>query len=79
MPSSISRKRKLLNKINKIYYITYQTFPADTANSLQTISNIKHILKLGMNVHLIFPLREQRSNDDIAIINSFMKKIYILI
>ena len=74
MHSSISRKRQLLNKINKIYYITYQTFPAETANSLQTISNIKHILKLGMNVHLIFPLREQRSSDDVAIINSFYEE-----
>ena len=47
---------------NKITYITYQTFPANTANSLQTISNIKYIIKNGVKVELIFPLRSKSSN-----------------
>ena len=43
-----------MNKINTINYITYQTFPANTANSLQTISNIKYLLKNNMEINLIF-------------------------
>ena len=46
----------------KICYLTYQSFPADTANSLQTISNIKYLVKNGVDVELIFPLREKSSN-----------------
>ena len=45
----------------KIYYVTYQSFPAETANSLQTISNIKYLIKNGVDVELIFPLRENNS------------------
>ena len=49
-------------KIQKeISYLTYQSFPADTANSLQTISNIKYLVKNGVDVELIFPLREKIS------------------
>ena len=46
----------------EICYLTYQSFPADTANSLQTISNIKYLVKNGLDVELIFPLREKSSN-----------------
>jgi len=46
----------------EICYLTYQSFPADTANSLQTISNIKYLVKNGVEVELIFPLREKSSN-----------------
>ena len=46
----------------EICYLTYQSFPADTANSLQTISNIKYLVKNGVDVELIFPLREKSSN-----------------
>ena len=46
----------------EICYLTYQSFPAHTANSLQTISNIKYLVKNGVNVELIFPLREKSSN-----------------
>jgi glycosyltransferase involved in cell wall biosynthesis len=46
----------------KICYLTYQSFPADTANSLQTISNIKYLVKNGVHVELIFPLREKSSH-----------------
>jgi len=52
-----------------ISYITYQTFPANTANSLQTISNIKYLLKNNIDVTLVFPLRENNSSDDLQKIN----------
>tara|TARA_Y100000389_G_C17466148_1_gene525765 strand:+ start:4414 stop:5529 length:1116 start_codon:yes stop_codon:yes gene_type:complete len=53
----------------RITYITYQTFPANTANSLQTISNIKYLIKNGIQVNLIFPLRSKDSNDSLEGIN----------
>ena len=46
----------------EICYLTYQSFPAETANSLQTISNIKYLVKNGVEVELIFPLREKNSD-----------------
>ena len=48
----------------KLNYVTYQTFPAQTANSLQTISNIKYLIKHGVEVSLYFPLREKQSTAD---------------
>ena len=51
-----------------IHYITYQTFPADTANSIQSISNIKYLVRKGVKVKLFFPNREQQSNDDIGVL-----------
>ena len=51
----------------EICYLTYQSFPAETANSLQTISNIKYLVKNGVDVELIFPLRE-KSNESVEII-----------
>ena len=54
---------------NKITYITYQTFPANTANSLQTISNIKYLIKNGVKVDLIFPLRSTESSNSLEEIN----------
>jgi glycosyltransferase involved in cell wall biosynthesis len=48
-----------------ICYLTYQSFPSETANSLQTISNIKYLVKNGATVELIFPLREKRSSDSL--------------
>lgn len=45
-----------------INYITYQSFPARTANSLQTISNIKYLVKKGVKINLYFPLREKESD-----------------
>jgi len=59
-----------MNNFNTINYITYQTFPANTANSLQTISNIKYLLKNNMDINLIFPLRENGSSDSIEKINN---------
>lgn len=55
--------------LKNIIYITYQTFPANTANSLQTILNIKYFIKKGINVKLIFPLRDTESNAQIEKIN----------
>ena len=45
----------------KITYLTYQSFPSEKANTLQTISNLKHIVRQGVVVDLIFPKREERS------------------
>jgi len=56
---------------NNLIYITYQTFPAETANSLQTVSNIKYFLNNGLNVRLIFPLRDSSSSDSLDIINDY--------
>ncbi len=50
--------------MNNLTYITYQTFPAFTANSIQTMSNIKYLVKQGFNVTLFFPLREKTSTDN---------------
>tara|TARA_B100001769_G_C22052919_1_gene565981 strand:- start:43 stop:1149 length:1107 start_codon:yes stop_codon:yes gene_type:complete len=52
-------------------YVTYQTFPAQTANSLQTISNIKYLVRNGVKVNLYFPLREKQSSADIKILQNF--------
>ena len=49
----------------EICYLTYQSFPAETANSLQTISNIKYLVKNGVDVELIFPLREKSSSESV--------------
>ena len=58
-------------KRKSLTYITYQTFPADTANSLQTISNIKYLVKNDLEVKLYFPLREETSNDNIDDLKKF--------
>jgi glycosyltransferase involved in cell wall biosynthesis len=50
---------------NSLKYVTYQTFPAKTANSLQTISNIKYLIKNNVNVELYFPIREKQSSDNL--------------
>ena len=52
-------------------YITYQSFPAQTANSLQTISNIKYLVKKGVKINLYFPLREKESNADIEKLQNY--------
>ena len=54
-----------------LYYVTYQTFPAQTANSLQTISNIKYLIRNGIKVNLYFPLREKQSTADIKTLQDF--------
>ena len=59
-----------MNKV-KIGYLTYQTFPAETANSLQTISNVRSLVRNNCKVELIFPLREKGSSGDIDKLKSF--------
>ena len=54
-----------------LIYVTYQTFPAETANSLQTISNIKYLIRNGVEVSLYFPLREKQSSANIKILQNF--------
>ena len=54
----------MLRQMNNLTYITYQTFPAFTANSIQTMSNIKYLVKQDFNVTLFFPLREKTSTDN---------------
>tara|TARA_Y100001970_G_scaffold171014_1_gene209067 strand:- start:32 stop:1141 length:1110 start_codon:yes stop_codon:yes gene_type:complete len=58
-----------MNKV--INYISYQSFPAETANSLQTISNLKYLMKNGYDVKLFFPLREKNSSDDLKTIQNY--------
>ena len=43
---------------SELNYVTYQTFPAKTANSLQTITNIKYLIRNGIKVKLYFPMRD---------------------
>lgn len=71
------KKSEKMNTNKTLNYITYQTFPADTANSLQTISNIKYLIKNNINVNLIFPLRDSSSNDSLEKINEYYgEKLY---
>ena len=57
----------------KLNYVTYQSFPAQTANSLQTISNIKYLIRNEVEVNLYFPLREKQSSADIKVLQDFYK------
>ena len=57
--------------MNNLTYITYQTFPAFTANSIQTMSNIKYLVKQDFNVTLFFPLREKTSTDNLKKLKEF--------
>ena len=52
-------------------YITYQTFPASTANSLQTAKQLDALSKIGLDINLVFPLREKYSSDNL---DSYQKK-----
>jgi len=58
-------------KPKKLIYATYQTFPAKTANSLQSISNIKYLVKNNIDIDLYFPLREKQSTDNIEKLKKF--------
>ena len=57
--------------MNNLNYVTYQTFPADTANSIQTMANIKYLIRQGHNISLYFPLREKTSTAEPKIIKEF--------
>jgi len=52
-------------------YITYQTFPAFTANSIQTMANIKYLIRNQINVSLYFPLREETSSENLDELKKF--------
>ena len=54
-------KVKKMSSNKTLNYITYQTFPAEKANSLQTITNIKYLVKNNINVNLIFPFEGKTS------------------
>ena len=56
---------------SELNYVTYQTFPAKTANSLQTITNIKYLIRNGIKVKLYFPMREKESSDNLPEIQNF--------
>ena len=56
---------------SELNYVTYQTFPAKTANSLQTITNIKYLIRNGIKVNLYFPMREKESSDNLSEIQNF--------
>lgn len=52
--------------MSNLNYVTYQSFPASTANSIQTISNIKYLIRNGLKVTLYFPLREKESSTHLS-------------
>ncbi len=56
---------------SELNYVTYQTFPAKTANSLQTITNIKYLIRNGIKVNLYFPMRDRESSDNLSEIQNF--------
>ena len=49
----------------ELNYITYQGIPSNTAHGIHTFSLIKYFVKNGLNVKLIFPLREQDATADL--------------
>ena len=62
--------------ITKITYITYQTFPSEKANTIQTLENLKHLNRQGLEVDLIYPLREKNSTNEISVINNYYQYEY---
>ena len=51
-----------------LFYITYQQIPSITAHGVHTFSMIKNLSKNNVNVHLIYPLRNKYTSDDINIL-----------
>ena len=49
----------------ELNYITYQGIPSNTAHGIHTFSLIKYFVKNGLNVKLIFPLREKNATADL--------------
>ena len=62
--------------IRKIIYITYQTFPSEKANTIQTMENLKYLNRQGLEIDLIYPLREKDSTDEISVINNYYQYEY---
>ncbi|MDB0016624.1 glycosyltransferase [Acidimicrobiia bacterium] len=57
--------------MDNLSYITYQTFPAFTANSIQTMANIKYLTRNQIKVSLYFPLRSEKSTDNLEELKKF--------
>ena len=57
--------------MDNLSYITYQTFPAFTANSIQTMANIKYLTRNQIRVSLYFPLRSEKSTDNLDTLKKF--------
>ena len=57
--------------IKNISYITYQTFPSEKANTIQTIENLKYLKRKGINIELIYPLREKNSTSSVSEIKKY--------
>ena len=57
--------------IRKITYITDQTFPSEKANTIQTMENLKYLNRQGLEIDLIYPLREKDSTEEISVINNY--------
>lgn len=57
--------------MKSICYVTYQSFPSLKANTIQTMANLKYMVKNGYHVELIFPLREKFSSDNLNELKSF--------
>ena len=55
----------------KLTYITYQSFPSNKANTIQTISNLKYISRKDVDVDLIYPDREENSDDNLKKIQTY--------
>ena len=55
----------------KLTYLTYQSFPSNKANTIQTISNLKYISRKDVNVDLIYPDREDNSDDNLREIQTY--------
>ena len=62
--------------ITKITYITYKTFPSEKANTIQTLENLKHLNRQGLEVDLIYHLREKNSTNEISVINNYYQYEY---
>ena len=61
---------------SELNYVTYQTFPDKTANSLQTITNIKYLIRNGIKVNLYFHLKTTRNKNYPQCLNQFLQLTY---
>ena len=53
-----------------ITYASYQTFPSDAANSLQTITNLKYLVRAGHDIRLVFPNRRLNSSGKLNVLQN---------
>ena len=54
----------------ELNYITYQGIPSNTAHGIHTFSLIKYFVKNGIDIKLIFPLREKNATADLKILQN---------